>query len=180
MELWFKFDTELQKAQDFDSMTLRLDGSLMFKKQGEIQAIYYDNTKAMYDNISKYADCGMVILDGKTHEIVETEKIKVMNNIMQNKVEHKFNISAMQCFESLGYLPLENDENTLGFIRELRHNNYAQEYLKVVFNKQEKEYSVYTLIVNKDDDTRYTSIYNIDYHLHKAIQKQIEELGWYE
>ena len=179
MELWFKVEDSLMKQQEFDNVTLRSDGSLMLIKQGEIQAIYERNAKKMFDNILKYMDCGIVILENDTHEIIETEKIKAINNLTQNETKCKNNISAMQFFESLGYLLLEDDEYTLGFIHELKHNKYATEYVKVIFDKKNKEYSVYTLTVKKDD-TRYINVYDINYYLNKAIQKQIEELHWYE
>lgn len=76
-------------------------------------------------------------------------------------------MSAKEMFEELGYELYVSSGIELSY----RDKNYSPNF--VIFYKEEKEYIVEYIFVGGKTDSK-----NIDMKLNKAIQKQIEELGW--
>ena len=87
--------------------------------------------------------------------------------------------SAREMFEELGYKLISGDDNELINYRiDLDYNSFIQ----VVFNNNTKRYwSGETRKTYFDGYLRKENTpIGIDLNLHKAINKQIEELGWDE
>ena len=80
-------------------------------------------------------------------------------------------MSAKEMFEELGYKELIKHKTYMFYIKELRENpEYENDYIHLEFDFIDK-----TMCKSYGDDN---SVYEITLEELKAINKQIEELGW--
>lgn len=78
-------------------------------------------------------------------------------------------MTAKEMFEQLGFKDTNSDEAILNYVIS---NGKIQGYIR--FFIFDREYSVWT----SDVCNRYTGYAPVPVEWHKAIHKQIEELGW--
>lgn len=80
-------------------------------------------------------------------------------------------MSAKEMFEKLGFMSKLNNENVLSYDAYDTESGWLR---TVMFNLKNKTYEIHRINIYFDIETKYTK----HKHLNKAINKQIEELGW--
>ena len=91
-------------------------------------------------------------------------------------------MSAKEMFEELGYKEYSNDNLSLSYRKKSKREriNYM-----VVFYFSDNSYQIFSQSYSSKllKEKRYLPIYEpyrIDKEMHKAINQQCKELGWYE
>ena len=77
-------------------------------------------------------------------------------------------MSAKEMFEELGFVQLRTDDEEYNEFYTL----YAKNFIKIEFSKVCKNYIAW--------DSGQMEIVKISFELHKAIHRQLKELGWIE
>ena len=78
-------------------------------------------------------------------------------------------MGSKEMFEKLGYYLLF-DASELSYRADINDKDYIQ----IIFHKNSKNWHIIKVIDNGD----YSIVYPVSMQLQKAINKQIEELGW--
>ena len=85
-------------------------------------------------------------------------------------------MSAKEMFEELGY-EYQKNNNILNYHLEQNDSKGVQMRFGIFFNLDYKYYHTYAYGLFENGKP-YDSYLSIDIKIHKAINKQIEELGW--